>query len=122
MTPHLFERRSSLQRREAAHVDPTWVERTVLFIDVVESVRLMEGDESGTLRRWRQLTASIERDVLPPFQGRLVKKLGDGLMADFPDVSPAIRAAFAIQAACNDANAGLTADQRILVRIGGHSG
>jgi adenylate cyclase len=78
---------------------PDWVVRTVLFVDVVESVRLMEENESDVVRRWRQFVSVVERDILPSHGGRLVKSHGDGMLLEFPVVPPAAKAAFAVQRA-----------------------
>ena len=56
------------------------VVRTVLVADVVESVRLMQEDESGTVQRWRAFVDHVVHRLLPGQDGRLVKSLGDGLM------------------------------------------
>jgi class 3 adenylate cyclase/TolB-like protein/Tfp pilus assembly protein PilF len=96
------------------------VVRTVLCIDVVESVRLIEDNEEDTVRRWRSLVDSVAKNILPGFGGRLVKSLGDGMLIELPRVQPAISAAFAIQAACNDANTDIPAERRMLLRMGVH--
>jgi adenylate cyclase len=101
---------------------PEWVVRTVLFVDLVESVRLMEDNENDAVRRWRQMVGVVEHDILPAHQGRLVKSMGDGLMVEFPGVQPAVRAAFAIQHACASANTGLQSKQHMLLRMGAHVG
>jgi class 3 adenylate cyclase/tetratricopeptide (TPR) repeat protein len=101
---------------------PERVVRTVLFMDIVESVRLMEENETNLVRRWRQLVGAVENQVLPSFAGRLVKSTGDGLLLEFPDVHPAIKAAFAIQHACGDVNTGLPSRDHILLRTGVHVG
>ena len=102
--------------------DPEWVMRTLLFVDVVESVRLMEENENDVVRRWRQLVGVVERDILPPHHGRLVKSLGDGLLLEFSTVPPAMKAAFAVQRACASVNTGVPPSQHILVRSGAHVG
>jgi adenylate cyclase len=102
--------------------DPEWVVRTLLFVDVVESVRLMEENEDDVVRRWRQLVGVVERDILPPHHGRLVKSLGDGLLLEFSTVPPAMKAAFAVQRACASVNTGVPPSQHILVRSGAHVG
>jgi len=56
--------------RPKALVGPEWVTRTLLFADVVESVRLMEQDESDVVRRWRSLVGVVEKEILPPNHGR----------------------------------------------------
>jgi class 3 adenylate cyclase/TolB-like protein len=105
-----------------AFENPEWVVRTLLFVDVVESVRLMEENEASTVQRWRKLVKTIDEDVLPRFEGRLVKSLGDGLLMEFPQSPLAVRAAFAVQNACAVINEGVPQDQYILVREGAHVG
>ena len=102
--------------------NPEWIVRTLLFVDVVESVRLMEENENEAVRRWRQLVGVVEKDILPPHHGRLVKSLGDGLLMEFSTVPPALKAAFAVQRACASVNAGVPPSQHILVRSGAHVG
>lgn len=92
--------------------------RTVLVVDVVDSVRLMEENEEETISRWRALVEQVERGILPAHHGRLVKSLGDGMLIDFPHVLPAVAAAFAIQSACAAANAGREHSRQMLVRMG----
>lgn len=97
---------------------PTRVLRTVLVVDVVESVRLMEENEDDAVSRWRGIVEQVEHDVLPVHGGRLVKSLGDGLLLEFPRVQPAVNAAFAIQQTCNRANAGVPQQRQMLLRMG----
>jgi class 3 adenylate cyclase/TolB-like protein/tetratricopeptide (TPR) repeat protein len=98
------------------------VVRALLFVDLVESVRLMESNEADLVRRWRKLVRVVESDILPPAEGRLIKNMGDGLMLEFPNVQFAIRAAFAIQHACSATNEGLPPDQHMSLRGGAHVG
>jgi len=92
--------------------------RTVLVVDMAESVRLIEQNEQDTVARWRSLVDQIERGVLPAHGGRLVKSLGDGMLLEFPRVPPAVKAAFAIQQACNSGNANVPPDRHMLLRMG----
>jgi class 3 adenylate cyclase/TolB-like protein/Tfp pilus assembly protein PilF len=92
--------------------------QTVLFVDIVESVRLMERDEEDAIRRWRDMVEHIECHVLPACDGRLVKSTGDGLLLAFGSVQSAISAAFAIQHAMNRRNHCLPADRHMLLRMG----
>ena len=96
------------------------VVRTLLFVDVVESVRLIEANEDDAVLRWRHLAQRVAHDVVPSHQGRLIKRLGDGLMVDFDSVRPAIAAAFAIQRECQRANIGASPDRQMLLRVGAH--
>ena len=98
------------------------VVRTLLFVDVVESVRLMEENETDVVRRWRQLVALVQNSILPPYCGRLVKSQGDGLLLEFPVVLSGVKAAFAIQEACVGINTGVPPTQQILLRAGAHVG
>jgi adenylate cyclase len=92
--------------------------RALLVVDVVESVRLIEQDEEGAIARWLGFAAHVEGDILPAGGGRLVKRLGDGLLAEFGEAIAAVRAAFAIQAASRRDNAGVPPERQMLLRIG----
>ena len=96
--------------------------RATLVVDVVESVRLVEEDEDSFVHRWLALTDSIETTILPGFAGRLVKRLGDGLMVEFRDVRGAISAAFAIHARAVAENADVAPARRIHLRAGVEAG
>jgi class 3 adenylate cyclase/tetratricopeptide (TPR) repeat protein len=92
--------------------------RTVLVVDLVESVRLIEENEEDAVSRWRGVVERVERDILPACSGRLVKSLGDGMLLEFPGVQPAITAAFSIQHACSRANVGVKPEREMLLRMG----
>lgn len=79
--------------------------RAVLFIDVVESVRLIEQDEEGFISRWLGMVDHIESVVVPKTGGRIVKRLGDGMLLEFPEVRQALAAAFDIHTAAERDNA-----------------
>jgi len=98
------------------------VVRTILVVDVVESVRLIEHFERDTIRRWRALVEKVVQQILPAHEGRLVKSLGDGMMLEFPSVHRAIGAAFEIQLAALVAGNDVTPEQRIALRLGAHVG
>jgi adenylate cyclase len=101
---------------------PEWVLRTLVFVDVVESVRLMEQNENDFVRRWRHLVRTIEKEILPPNRGRLVKSHGDGLLLEFSGVTSAVKAAYALQCACTSVNTDEQPDRHILLRAGVHVG
>lgn len=98
------------------------VVRTVLMVDLVESVRLMEEDEEGVVLRWLRLVDHVVKDVLPANGGRLVKSMGDGMLIEFAGVPSAMTAAFAIQRASDIANLGIPAERRLLLRMGAQVG
>jgi adenylate cyclase len=95
---------------------------TIVVVDVVESVRLIEQDEAGAIARWQALVDAVVRRVLPDSGGRLVKSLGDGMMLAFPDSRPAVAASFAIQRECERSEVGVDPRRRMWLRIGAHVG
>ncbi len=100
---------------------PQHTTATLLIIDVVESVRLMEANEEDAVRRWRNLVHLVVRDVLPQYGGRLLKSLGDGLMLEFATSRPAVHAALHIQQLCHAAHHGVPPTQRVQLRAGIHT-
>ncbi|WP_108661554.1 adenylate/guanylate cyclase domain-containing protein [Acuticoccus kandeliae] len=98
------------------------IRKTILFADVAESVRLMDEDEEGTVARWLALQRFVETEVAPTLGGRMVKRLGDGLMLEFDDAVAAVRAAHACLVEAERSNAGVPCDGRLMLRIGVHSG
>ena len=96
-------------------------EKVVLMIDLVESVRLMAVDESGTVSRWHQFASNAQSVVLPQHQGRMVKSLGDGLLAEFDTCTNAIKAAFALHTSLHTLQAEAGLAQTMKMRAGVHS-
>lgn len=94
--------------------------KVLLVMDVVESVRIMEQDQDGFVRRWQQLVEEAEQNVLPLHGGRIVKSLGDGLMLEFANAQSCVKAAFALHSFTRQANAGLPPEQQMHLRMGGH--
>ena len=94
--------------------------RTVVVVDLVESVRLIEQDEEDTVHRWQAIVSEVVATFLPRHGGRLVKSLGDGLMLEFETVPPAIQCALAMQSSANLANTGRPNDRWMCLRIGAH--
>lgn len=90
----------------------------IMFVDLVESVRLHRRLGDSAIVRWIDLITLIRNAVLPASDGRMVKSSGDGFMAVFPTVPAAIRAAFAVQDALANANAGVAQADRFFLRTG----
>jgi adenylate cyclase len=101
---------------------PQQVTSTLLIIDVVESVRLMEANEQDAVRQWQRLVELVVHDVLPKHAGRLVKSIGDGLMLEFATPRPAVHAALHIQQLCHATNHGVPPAKRMHLRAGVHCG
>src|SRR5688572_2328628 len=86
----------------------------IMFTDIVGYTASMGNDEQKAfelLDRNRQ----IQKPIIKHFNGRLIKELGDGVMASFKTVSDAINAAMKIQQAC-------LATKELSLRIGIHQG
>jgi len=94
--------------------------KVLLVMDVVESVRIMEQDQDGFVRRWQQLVEEAEQNVLPLHGGRIVKSLGDGLMLEFTNAQGCVKTAFALHQFARQANAGVPPEYQMHLRIGGH--
>ncbi len=92
--------------------------RAILFVDMVDSVRLIGQDEEGVVRRWLNLVDRVMTQVLPGSGGRLVKSVGDGMLLEFGDIRSAASAATAIQHESAQASPGLPADKQIFLRMG----
>jgi TolB-like protein/Tfp pilus assembly protein PilF len=90
----------------------------ILAADVVGYSRLMGADEAGTLATLRTLINDLVEPTLKRHHGRVVKLIGDGLLAEFASVVDAVTAAVEIQTAAPEWSANLTEDQRIALRIG----
>ncbi len=64
---------------------------TILAADVVGYSRLMAADEAGTLTRLKSLRKELVQPKTIGDRGRIVKHIGDGLLAEFPSVIEAER-------------------------------
>ncbi len=96
------------------------VRRVIVVADLAESVRLMQADESGTIRRWREFVARVDDAILPCWKGRMVKHLGDGFLLEFESTHDAVAASMqlhGIVGACND---GVPEALRFALRVGVH--
>jgi len=90
----------------------------VLAADVVGYSRLMGDDEAGTLARLKALRRELVQPKIAACKGRVVKLLGDGLLAEFPSAVEAVRCAVDIQHAMVEREADRPDDGRIELRIG----
>lgn len=95
--------------------------RTIVVVDVVESVRLIEQHEFDVIERWRRFVNEVVTEVLAPGGGRLVKSLGDGMLLEFSEVLPAVRASLEMQKRIGAYNAGREAADALQLRIGMHA-
>ena len=94
--------------------------RAIVVVDVVESVRLMQEDESGFIDRWRRFVNEVRTEVLPAHEGRLVKSLGDGMLLEFEAVPNAVAAALAMQQRAIAHNVSCNVSAKMQLRFGIH--
>jgi adenylate cyclase len=90
----------------------------ILAADVVGYSRLIRADEEGTLASLSALLKDLIRPKVTEHQGRIVKLIGDGVLAEFGSVIGAVRMAAEMQQAIAQRNSELPEDRRIVFRIG----
>ena len=88
----------------------------ILAADAVGYPRLIRADEEGTITALKALRADLIDPKIAEHHGRVVKLMGDGMLAEFPSVVNAIRAATEVQQAVAERHAGLPDDKRIEFR------
>jgi len=86
----------------------------IMFTDIVGYTALMGTDEKKAFELL-QKNRDLQRPVIEEFNGKLIKELGDGIMASFNSVSDAVYAAIKIQERC-------FAEANFQLRIGVHLG
>lgn len=94
--------------------------RTVMVVDLVESVRLIEQSEEDTVQRWQAFVSDAEVGPMPQHEARLVKRLGDGLMLEFGNARQAVRCASEFHQLIVRQNKGHAEEQCLRLRIGLH--
>ncbi len=94
----------------------------ILVADVVGYSRLAGADEERILARLRTLRSDLIDPTIAVYNGRIVKRTGDGSLIEFRSVVDAVRCAIEVQSAMLERNAGVPEDRRIEFRIGIHLG
>ncbi|MCZ4092455.1 adenylate/guanylate cyclase domain-containing protein [Sinorhizobium psoraleae] len=90
---------------------------TIFSADVQDYSRLMGADEEGTLATLKRYRDAMAR-LIEAHDGRVVNTWGDGLIAEFPSVVEAVRAAVDVQNELAGLNAERPSETRMLFRIG----
>jgi adenylate cyclase len=90
----------------------------ILVADVVGYSRLMGDDEAGTLERLKFLRRELVQPKITECKGRIVKLMGDGLLAEFPSAVEAVQCAVNIQQEVAEREPDISDDRRIRLRIG----
>lgn len=94
----------------------------IFAADVVGYPRLIGADEARTLAALRGPLKELAERVLKRHRGRVVKLMGDRLLAEFASVVDAVAAAAKFQEATPERSARLPKDRRIALRIGVNTG
>ena len=90
----------------------------ILVADVVGYSRLMGQDEAGTLAALADRRKAILEPLLTKYRDRVVRLIGDGTLAEFASAVDAVQCAVDIQRAMKEANATLSEDRAIVLRVG----
>src|SRR5262245_66666548 len=88
----------------------------VLNADVVGYSRLMSADEAGTLQLLKAYETGVIEPTVTKHKGRIVKRMGDGYLAEFASVVDAVECALGWQIQAADG------DRQLKFRIGVHLG
>lgn len=70
---------------------------TIFTADVAGYSRLMEADEQGTYLALQKHLEEVIKPQIDRYSGRLIKLMGDGVLAEFASVVDAVSCAIAIQ-------------------------
>src|SRR6266446_3406614 len=90
----------------------------IFAADVAGYSRLVGADEEGTLARLSSHRRELIEPKIAEHQGRLVKIMGDGVLAEFASPVKAVRCAIDVQHGMAARNADIPEGQRIEFRIG----
>lgn len=96
--------------------------QSVLVVDLVESVRLMQTDAPGVIARWSGFVTEVRQQLLPARGGRMIKSLGDGLLAVFDHAPSAAATALELHQRIARYNIDVADDLLIQLRVGVHIG
>ncbi len=94
----------------------------ILAADVFGYSRMMSDDETGTLALLQGHRSQLLDPAITRHHGRIVKLMGDGLLAEFASVVEAVDCAAEIQREMAARNAGAANKRPMIFRIGVHLG
>ena len=94
----------------------------ILAADVVGYSQMMSVDEVGTLATLQLHQSELLSPAITRHRGRIVKLMGDGILAEFGSVVEAVRCAIEIQRGMAVRNRATHGAQRMAFRIGAHVG
>lgn len=94
--------------------------RTVVLIDLVESVRHFEKDDITQVARWKAFISGAVSHIHSA-KGEVVRSTGDGILAMFNDPGSAAKAVFKIRENGIEANASVPDSQKLFIRVSGNA-
>ena len=94
----------------------------IMAADVAGYSRMMRADEAGTFAALQSHLAEAIGPAISRHRGRIVKLMGDGLLAEFASVVECVECAAEIQAEMATRNESAPPDRRMTLRIGVHLG
>jgi class 3 adenylate cyclase/pimeloyl-ACP methyl ester carboxylesterase len=94
----------------------------ILAADVAGYSRLMSQDEAGTLAELKTHRSELIEPAVTKYGGRIVKLMGDGILAEFSSVVAAVECAAEVQREMAQRNRGKSEARRMRLRIGIHLG
>lgn len=90
----------------------------ILAADVVGYSRLMNADETATLDAVKTCLDELIEPTITEHEGRIVKLMGDGLLAEFSSAVQSVLCAAELQKAMKTLGQGQPGERRIRLRIG----
>jgi class 3 adenylate cyclase/pimeloyl-ACP methyl ester carboxylesterase len=90
----------------------------ILAADVADYSRLMGTDEEGTHAELMAHLRALGDPKINEHGGRIIKKTGDGFLAEFPSVVEAVNCAVEIQQGMAERNADVPREKRLEFRMG----
>jgi adenylate cyclase len=89
----------------------------ILAADVARYSKLAAADKERTLARLRALRSDLFDPTIALHHGRVVKRMGDGVLIEFRSVVDAVRCAIEVQNGMVERHAGLPPERRIELRV-----
>ncbi len=94
----------------------------IVALDLVGYSRLMARDDAGTLALVGEIDGRIIEPSVTAHHGRVVKRMGDGLLLEFASAVEAVASVVEIQRAMRERNHGIPVERVLALRIGLHVG
>jgi adenylate cyclase len=94
--------------------------RLVMVVDLMESVRLIQQFEKTTIERWIQFAEYAQQTLLPNYNARCVKSLGDGMLLELRAIPNCAQLAIDLHAYFAALNSKLPSEEQMWLRIGCH--